>query len=163
MIEYNVSEVRIENSTTPIYDVLMSCRRSSYTPWYKTEMSRTDENYGKPCWVWKKKEWIPLLMTEHLISAISFCRFLSITVMLPRQPLSYTSNPADFQTTSFRFLQLNMVKLLSALMLLETDLIEYISGLDRCVWAVIISYSKALNCIIKSFNVLISLFTEKRH
>ena len=49
---------------------------------------------------------------------------------LPRQPLSYTSYQADFQTTLFRFLQLNMVKLLSAVTLLEMILIEYISGLD---------------------------------
>ena len=37
--------------SAPIYDVLTSCTRSSYTPWYKTEISRTGENRGKPCLV----------------------------------------------------------------------------------------------------------------
>ena len=37
-----------------IYDVLTSCMRSSYTPWYKTEISRTGKNCGKPCQVCKK-------------------------------------------------------------------------------------------------------------
>ena len=32
----------------------MTCTMSSYTPWYKTEISRTGENRGKSCWVCKK-------------------------------------------------------------------------------------------------------------
>ena len=36
-----------------ICDVLTSCTRSFYSPWYKTEISRTDENRGKPCRVCK--------------------------------------------------------------------------------------------------------------
>ena len=39
----------------PIYDILMSCTRSSYTPWYKTEISRTGENRRKPCQVCTKR------------------------------------------------------------------------------------------------------------
>ena len=39
--------------SVPIYDVPMSCRRLSYSSWYKMEISRTDENHGKPCRVCK--------------------------------------------------------------------------------------------------------------
>ena len=35
--------------SAPIYDVLTSCTRSSYTPWYKTDISRTGEDRRKPC------------------------------------------------------------------------------------------------------------------
>ena len=38
-----------------IYDVLLSCIRSSYTPWYETEISRTSENHGKSCCVISRK------------------------------------------------------------------------------------------------------------
>ena len=40
--------------SAPIYDVLMSCTLSSYIPSFKTELSRTEENLGKPCRVFKK-------------------------------------------------------------------------------------------------------------
>ena len=35
-------------------EVLTSCTRSSYTPSYKTEISITGENCGKPCRLYKK-------------------------------------------------------------------------------------------------------------
>ena len=35
--------------STPIYHILTSCTRSSYTPWYKTEISRMGENHRKTC------------------------------------------------------------------------------------------------------------------
>ena len=41
--------------SAPIYNILKSCMRSSYTPWYKTEISRTGENRGKPCQVCKNQ------------------------------------------------------------------------------------------------------------
>ena len=39
-----------------INDILTSCMRSSYIPWYKTEISRMGENHGKPCRVCKKSQ-----------------------------------------------------------------------------------------------------------
>ena len=39
--------------STPIYDILTSCMRSSYTPSCKTEISRMGENRSKPCLVCK--------------------------------------------------------------------------------------------------------------
>ena len=34
-------------------DILTSCTKLSYTPSYKTEIPRTGQNCGKPCWVCK--------------------------------------------------------------------------------------------------------------
>ena len=50
--------------SAPLYDVLTSCTRSSYTPWYKTEMSRTDKNRGKPCRVCKNYIYTLLSLVE---------------------------------------------------------------------------------------------------
>ena len=55
------------------YDVLTSCMRSSYTPWYKTEISRTGENHGKPCRVCKNKSLLDdqgIVPTPHLVTDI---------------------------------------------------------------------------------------------
>ena len=58
----------------PIYDVLTSCTRTSYNPWYKTEISRMGENRRKHRRVCKTKQslWyytISYYLTLHLQNA----------------------------------------------------------------------------------------------
>ena len=43
------STFSIKKCLAPIYDHLTSCTRSSYTPWYKTEISSQGDSCGKPC------------------------------------------------------------------------------------------------------------------
>ena len=52
--------------SVPIYDVLMSCTRSSYTPWCKMEISRMVENRGKPCRVCKNNASVNRLSMQIL-------------------------------------------------------------------------------------------------
>ena len=49
---HNMTSKDVKNDVK--IDVLTSCKRSSYTPSYETEISRTGENQGKPCLVCKK-------------------------------------------------------------------------------------------------------------
>ena len=47
------------------------CPVSLDRPWYKTEISRTDENRGKPCRVYK----IQLILYSHALSPELYCVF----------------------------------------------------------------------------------------
>ena len=51
--DLNTFSIKEMFGSAPIYDVLASCMWASYTPWYKTEISRTGENWGKPWQVCK--------------------------------------------------------------------------------------------------------------
>ena len=64
--------------SAPIYDLLTSCRRSSYTPLYKTEISRTGKNRGNPCRVCKKIISIP---SENLGFPYPVCKKIRTSML----------------------------------------------------------------------------------
>ena len=57
--------------SAPTYDILTSRMRSSYTPWYKMEISRMGENRRKSC-----QEKTNHLVMDRLISHSKFLSYL---------------------------------------------------------------------------------------
>ena len=62
--------------SAPIYDILTSCTRSSYSPSCKTEIFRTGENRGKSCRVCKKTTFFRVMDIPYsFLIALSFFSF----------------------------------------------------------------------------------------
>ena len=81
--------------SAPVYDILTSCTRSSYIPWYKMEITRTGENRGKPCRVARKDLPAPVKIAEnYCVSLASRCINFKLMIAVARKgPLEGLNAP----------------------------------------------------------------------
>ena len=69
----------------PMYDGLMSCKRSSYALWCKMEISRRGENRTKPCRVCKKVAFSHVLRIKPTNLRIQTVLEIALPTLQPRR------------------------------------------------------------------------------